>query len=62
MLRGTQAGTRQAGATPIARRYAAVRVAEADWDRLNRLAYRTYVPESEHSRTTGAGGDLIDDE
>ena len=34
----------------------------AEWRRLEALAYLTYVPASEHSRRTGAGAGLLDDE
>jgi hypothetical protein len=37
-------------------------VAAADWRRLEALASRTYVPASDHSRRTGAGAGLLDDE
>jgi len=34
----------------------------AAWRRLEALALRTYVPASDHSRRTGAGAGLLDDE
>lgn len=34
----------------------------AEWQRLQGLAQRTYVPASDHSRLTGAGAGLLDDE
>lgn len=34
----------------------------AAWRRLEALAHRTYVPASDHSRRTGAGAGLLDDE
>lgn len=39
-----------------------VRVADADWQVLCRLAHRTYVPASEESRTRGAGAGTSDND
>jgi hypothetical protein len=37
-------------------------VAGGDWQELQALAYRTYVPATDHSRRSGAGAGLLDDE
>jgi hypothetical protein len=37
-------------------------VALADWQRLDALAQRTYVPASDRSRRSGAGAGVLDDE
>jgi len=37
-------------------------VADGDWQALQALAYRTYVPATDHSRRSGAGAGLLDDE
>ena len=37
-------------------------VADAIWDRLSALAYKTYVPSSEESRLSGAGAGLNDND
>jgi hypothetical protein len=37
-------------------------VAQGDWQKLQALAYRTYVPATDHSRRSGAGAGLLDDE
>ena len=49
-----------AHALPV--RFRRSRVAKADWQRLDALAQRTYVPASDRSRLTGAGAGLLDDE
>lgn len=47
---------------PFVPRFRRSRVAETDWQKLQALAYRTYVPATDHSRRSGAGAGLLDDE
>ncbi len=37
-------------------------VGAGEWEKLQALAYRTYVPATDHSRRSGAGAGLLDDE
>jgi hypothetical protein len=46
----------------LAKRFRRSPVPAAEFRRLEALAYRTYVAASDHSRLTGAGAGLLDDE
>ncbi|MEZ5923411.1 MAG: DUF3726 domain-containing protein [Hyphomicrobiaceae bacterium] len=48
--------------SPLAERIAGITVAAEIWTGLNRFAVKTYVPESEGSRTKGAGAGAIDND
>jgi Protein of unknown function (DUF3726) len=46
----------------LATRYDPAAVSDTGWDQLERLAKRTYVPATDHSRARGAGAGLTDND
>ncbi|NWG23215.1 MAG: DUF3726 domain-containing protein [Pseudorhodoplanes sp.] len=54
--------TRESVVTPDTASFARPDVDPSAWRRIERFAYRTYVPATEHSRLHGAGAGMIDND